>query len=116
MQKEQKLVADLTKAWEEKDEWLTPCLTDSIDFVVTEAVEALEARLRMNPEYVRNHPAVTSLTDVAEELVDTIFQAFVTLNLMGADAQSLFLDKLYEMDGKRLAAGRDVLYEYVKRQ
>lgn len=65
------------------DQWIAagnfflPNEHDCLRFIVTEAVEALQAEMRINAKYVRNNPAETTGRDVAIELFDTMMMCLV---------------------------------------
>lgn len=65
------------------DKWVTagkyvlPDVEECLEFIAVEAAEALQAKLRLNPVYVRNNPKPATMRDVAVELFDTMKMCIV---------------------------------------
>lgn len=83
------------------DKWTVPNLPDAIEYMVTEAVEAMQERLRLPGNgYHRTNPRESSLDKLAVEVWDTEFMANVVFQqVLGMDAIEVGLDKLlYKCD------------------
>jgi hypothetical protein len=83
------------------DKWTVPNLADSIEYLVTEAVEAMQERLCLPGNgYHRTNPRESSLDKLAIEVWDTEFMANVIFQqVLGMDAAETGLDKLlYKCD------------------
>lgn len=82
------------------DKFLMPNLTDAVDFMVTEAVEALQERLRLINSYTRNKPRQSSSYDLAVEVADTVIMACAVMDLLNMDLETVILAKLEKTDKK----------------
>jgi hypothetical protein len=83
------------------DRWTVPNLQDSIEYLVTEAVEAMQERLRLPVNnYYRTNPRDSSLDKVAVEVWDAEFMTNVIFQqVLGIDGAEVGLDKLlYKCD------------------
>ena len=96
----QNVIAEYRAKWMQNGKWVEPNLQDAIEFMVTEAVETMEARLRLG-NYVRNNPSYVDAEQVAIEAFDTIMMACVVLDILGYDLEEVALKKLEYMDNKR---------------
>lgn len=83
------------------DKWTVPNLSDSVEYLVTEAVEAMQERLRLPGNgYHRTNPRESSLDKLAVEVWDTEFMANVVFQqVLGMESAEVGLDKLlYKCD------------------
>lgn len=83
------------------DKWTVPNLPDSVEYLVTEAVEAMQERLRLPGNgYHRTNPRESSLGNLAIEVWDTEFMANVIFQqVLGMESAEVGLDKLlYKCD------------------
>jgi len=83
------------------DKWTVPNLPDSVEYLVTEAVEAMQERLRLPGNgYHRTNPRESNLDNLAIEVWDTEFMANVIFQqVLGRDGAEVGLDKLlYKCD------------------
>lgn len=78
------------------DKWTVPNLQDSIEYLVTEAVEAMQERLRLpGTQYHRTNPRESTIGNVATEVWDTEFMAQVIFQqVLGIEGAEVGLDKL----------------------
>jgi NTP pyrophosphatase (non-canonical NTP hydrolase) len=99
----QTVVRNLTEKWTHKTpkQWAVPTLQDAVDFLVTEAVEVLQERLRLDAPYVRHRPAVATPATIGAELANVLFMAFVVANLLDIDLEEAFEDSLRRMEAFR---------------
>ncbi len=66
------------------DKWPTPATADALRFAFCEASEALDAWLRLQPQYVRNNARDLSVTD---ELADCAMMLLTALGVGGMPPQ-----------------------------
>lgn len=98
----QDLIKQYYTEWESRGEWVTPGLSDCLDFMVTEVAEAIDKRLRWNQHsYVRNHKWGTDARGVAIEVFDAIMMGCIALDILGFDLEEVARDKLQRMDEAR---------------
>lgn len=64
------LVNGYIDKWVAAGKYFLPDTQECLEFIAVEAAEALQAKLRLNPIYVRNNPKSASTRDVAVELFD----------------------------------------------
>lgn len=78
------------------EKWQMPNLQDSVEFMVTEAVEAMQERLRLpnNHAYHRTNPGESTTKKVAVEVWDTVFMADITMAILEEDLLATGFDKL----------------------
>ena len=78
------------------DKWAMPNLQDSVEFMVTESVEAMQERLRLpnTHAYHRTNPRESNTKKVAVEVWDTVFMANITMAILEEDLLSIGFDKL----------------------
>jgi len=77
----------------EKGTFVMPDMKDAFIFLLTEVGELGDAIMRLsNPEYVRNHPH--KKIDVAEELGDVVFMAYILADVLCVDIDKQLMDKL----------------------
>lgn len=69
--------------WLAAGKYVLPEEHDCLEFIVTEAAEALQAKMRINPHYVRNNPMAASERDIAVELFDTMTMCLVYERVTG---------------------------------
>lgn len=98
----QELIRQHRTQWIEAKKWSEPNLTDCLDFMVTEVSEAVEKRLRMSPEYVRNNTEpIPSKEDLGIEIFDAIMMGCIALDLLDLDLETIAHKKLDYMDRKK---------------
>lgn len=103
----QELFREAQEQWKAWGKWKDADLPDAVDFMITEAVEVLRERLRLqDPGYCRNaadrdiHHAA-AVTRMGMECVDTIMMACRVLDCLGLDFDVLAAQKLEAMTDKR---------------
>ena len=97
-------VMNYVRRWIVNEQFVMPDLVDSLDYMATEAAEAIQARLRAFPNkegYVRNRPGDADVHDIAEECFDTVMMAILTLELLHVKLEDIAKWKLDKMDEKR---------------
>ena len=95
-------IANLLDTWALNGNWTYPeSDVDCLMFTANEVTEAMDALLRINPRYVRNHPELCTIDDVHKEVADTLFMCFVWFIMHGIDAGAILSGKLQRMDGER---------------
>lgn len=87
--------------WIIAQQFKMPNLADCLDFMVCEATEAIDARLRLDNSYVRNNDQDGERIKIAIECFDTIMMACTALDILGYDLEQVARIKLAEMDAKR---------------
>lgn len=100
------IVMIYVRRWIADGQFVMPDLVDSLDYMATEAAEAIQARLRAFPSkegYVRNNPGDATIHDIAEECFDTVLMAILTLELLHVKLEDIAKWKLERMDEKRRA-------------
>ena len=88
--------------WIEAKQWNEPNLTDCLDFMATEVAEAIDKRLRMSANYVRNNeePEPTPM-DIGIEIFDAIMMGCIALDLLDLDLNAVARMKLEMIDRKK---------------
>jgi len=97
----QEIVRFHRNKWIQSGDFGMPDLKDCLDFMVCEAGEAIDARLRLDPKYVRNNEKDSAIYKIALELFDVIMMACTALDILGFDLMDIARDKLHRMDVKR---------------
>ena len=97
----QDLIRQHRNTWIVNGDFGMPDLADCLDFMVCEASEAVDARLRMSSRYIRNNPANGERHKIAIECFDTIMMACTALDILGFDLLDIAHEKLARMDAKR---------------
>jgi hypothetical protein len=88
--------------WVEANQWQDPNLADCLDFMATEVAEAIDKRLRMSPNYVRNNvEPKPSPVDIGIEIFDAIMMGCIALDLLDLDLNAIAQIKLEMMDRKK---------------
>ncbi len=82
--------SQLFKAHASKKGWTPANTDDTILFLVSEVGEVCDARLRMNPTFIRNYDRET---DLALELAQVVYMAFRTADTLGIDLDSYIKEK-----------------------
>lgn len=77
-----------------------PNIERAVAFMVTEAAEALDETLRLDPEFVRNNPRPLDVMALPLEIADTIIMACTVLDLLNLDLEKVVQMKLEIMDKK----------------
>ena len=86
----------------EADQWREPNLADCLDFMATEVAEAIDKRLRMSADYVRNTAEPRpSPEDIGVEIFDAIMMGCIALDLLGLELDAMARTKLEMMDRKK---------------
>jgi len=90
------------KKWIEAKQWNEPNLTDCLDFMATEVAEAIDKRLRLSANYVRNNEEPEpSPMDIGIEIFDAIMMGCIALDLLDLDLDAVARMKLEMMDRKK---------------
>jgi hypothetical protein len=98
----QDVVREHRRKWIEAHQWKDPNLTDCLDFMATEVAEAIDKRLRMSADYVRNHAEPKpSPVDIGIEIFDAIMMGCIALDLLNLDLKAIARMKLELMDRKK---------------
>jgi hypothetical protein len=98
----QDVVRKHRRKWIEANQWQDPNLTDCLDFMATEVAEAIDKRLRMSPNYVRNNvEPKPSPVDIGIEIFDAIMMGCIALDLLDLDLNAIAQIKLEMMDRKK---------------
>jgi hypothetical protein len=98
----QAVVREHRRKWMEADQWREPNLTDCLDFMATEVAEAIDKRLRMSADYVRNNAGPRpSPQDIGVEIFDAIMMGCIALDLLDLELDAIARTKLEIMDRKR---------------
>lgn len=98
----QDTIREHRKKWTAAGQWQDPNLTDCLDFMATEVAEAIDKRLRLTRDYVRNsaEPAPSAL-ELGTEVFDAIMMGCIALDLLGLDLDKVARLKLEAMDRKK---------------
>lgn len=98
----QEVVREHRRKWMEADQWREPNLADCLDFMATEVAEAIDKRLRMSADYVRNTVEPRpSPEDIGVEIFDAIMMGCIALDLLGLELDAMARTKLDLMDRKK---------------
>lgn len=103
-----KMIRNRTSVWATEGTWVEPEWTEALDFMVTEAGEALDAKLRyLHADFVRTHAADDDserelFYNMVTEIGQTLMMAVITLEKMGVTPQSAVSRALGKMDAKRV--------------
>lgn len=102
----QELIRVHRQVWQNQGNFVPPSLADCLDFLISEAAEAIDARLRLQgSKYARGIAKETTPSDIAEELIDVIIMATTALDLLGIDLQSTLNTKLEVLGDRFLSEG-----------
>ncbi|MFQ5434274.1 MAG: hypothetical protein ACE5FD_05305 [Anaerolineae bacterium] len=95
------------RRWAEIGQWQDPDLTDCLDFMMTEVAEAIDKRLRLNPDYARNNSRpLTRAIDLGVEIFDAIMMGCIALDLLSLELEQVAEYKLEQMDAKKWRAAQ----------
>lgn len=98
----QDVVRQHRRKWVAANQWKDPNLTDCLDFMATEVAEAIDKRLRMSANYVRNNlEPKSSPMDIGIEIFDAIMMGCIALDLLDLDLKAIARVKLEMMDRKK---------------
>ncbi len=87
--------------WIENEGFFLPTQPDCLDFIATEAAEAIDARLRLGSGYLRNNPGRTTVHDIDNEVAQVIFMCLIWFNLREVNAGDVLWSMVRDMDRKR---------------
>jgi NTP pyrophosphatase (non-canonical NTP hydrolase) len=91
----------LGEYWQTINQWAQPTPERALQFMVTEAGEALDALLRLDGQFVRNNPTAASLGKVDEEVADTIIMGLRYFAARGLSPEMFIRDKTERMHTKK---------------
>lgn len=99
----QELIRSYYTQWMEVGQHKLPDLADCLDFMMTEVAEAIDLRLRLDGEYVRNNKRdAPTRRELGIEVFDAIMMGCVALDLLGLDLMDVATEKLEQMHSKRM--------------
>jgi NTP pyrophosphatase (non-canonical NTP hydrolase) len=98
----------LGEYWQSIGQWQQPTAERALQFMVTEAGEALDALLRLDGGYTRNNPRPASWDKVDEEVADTLIMALRYFATRGLSAEQAIRDKIERMHAKKEFAAQQV--------
>lgn len=99
----QATVREFVESWVSAGQFTLPDEVDCLDYIVREASEAIEERLRLNKSYVRNNPRdAAGWAAVDTEVADTMFMCFLWFIIRQQPAHEILIAKLTKMNKKRI--------------